>query len=123
MAHTPGPWGFFPDFDPEFEDPKYVVDVPAERAPHRLSDAPWSYIQVAAIENQTSDENGNETESNARLIAAAPDLLEKAHAMLDAMDGSYAQVAYAAGQLKAAIDKAQGRPQGPGAVAVLGGAG
>lgn len=45
-------------------------------------------------------------QANARLIAAAPDLLATAINFLAVIDGSYAQVMHAAGLMKAAVAKA-----------------
>lgn len=67
--HTPGPWGL--DFDEYGDDPW------ANGHPHEctvFSDSTGE--PVASLEAQTYPPNAKELVANARLIAAAPDLLE-----------------------------------------------
>lgn len=68
-AHTPGPWAFS-RWD-QFGDTRYYVAQAdgAEYTPH--------YSDVATLIAETvSDERRSIQEANARLIAAAPELLE-----------------------------------------------
>lgn len=87
MTHTPGPWGIF-DGDHETDVYVYAVDRDAMVA-------------------QVRGDDGLNYEANARLIAAAPDLLEAAIAAVPELRGEGMNFAvYDA--LRAAIQKATG---------------
>jgi L-alanine-DL-glutamate epimerase-like enolase superfamily enzyme len=65
--HTPGPWiGAGPSFGDQF--PRYTTEITTED--ERYGDG---HIQICELPFHHHDE---ENEANARLIAAAPDLLE-----------------------------------------------
>ena len=85
--HTPGPWHVVGESDPEIHGP----------------DGEWITHQVCS---GAGDEN-NDGQANARLIAAAPDLLAACKAALVWFDA--AQDTAAAKQLRTAIAKAEAR--------------
>ena len=100
--HTPGPWiGAGPSFGDQF--PRYTTEITTED--ERYGDG---HIQICELPFHHHDE---ENEANARLIAAAPDLLEALNSYLKAGFGystdfnSQKEAYYKA---KAAIDKATG---------------
>ena len=87
-AHTPGPWSL--NGVMAMDTPLWIVSIPGEQA--RIEVADYSV----------------ESEGNARLIAAAPDLLAAIRALLretDLRDGTQA----AWEKAHAAIAKAEGR--------------
>jgi hypothetical protein len=97
-AHTPGPWSLSGVM--ALDTPMWIVSVPGEQARIEISD----YSQ--------------ESEANARLIAAAPDLLaaleglvEVAKAALEEVnrDGAEWHVAAELAEARAAIAKARGQ--------------
>lgn len=69
-AHTPGPWKL--DGVMAMDSPLWIVSIPGEQA--RIEIADYS----------------SESEANARLIAAAPDLLEALEDMVFLADGAMA---------------------------------
>jgi hypothetical protein len=91
MSHTPGPWGFRLDND--------VAII--------TSDSWWDFAEV-----QVNPDNA-QGEANARLIAAAPELLaaleELYHLIDDAHDGDRVFTLELAQKAKAAIAKARGQ--------------
>ena len=98
--HTPGPWiGAGPSFGDQF--PRYTTEITTED--ERYGDG---YIQICELPFHHHDE---ENEANARLIAAAPDLLEALKEMLDSHEDvctGYGEGA--ADKARAAIAKATG---------------
>ena len=89
ITHTPGPWTIG---NPIFSGPYYIM-VGGHTEIARVSDAP-------ATSSDYYIKNHDEREANARLIAAAPDLLES---LIDMLYGKRDQV-----KALAAIDKAKG---------------
>jgi len=106
--HTPGPW------------------VIAHKSNIR-DGAIWAanecvYVaQVYNVERQTDASRADERQANARLIAAAPELLEALEACLSALDLEYGECDGCTTdpctrcRAKAAISKARGRVSGEGA--------
>ena len=92
-AHTPGPWKYSPPDD-------QVVDLFTP--------------EYFFIEGPGADVHGHMTLADARLIAAAPDLLEALHAMassfhdVEYMDGVEGHKSIASNMARAAITKATG---------------
>lgn len=68
--HTPGPWRY--DFD---GDDFPIVGRPTWECTRYGVKGEWSIALVHCL-GEESQEDGNEAEANARLIAAAPELLE-----------------------------------------------
>jgi hypothetical protein len=64
-AHTPGPWEFVPKITASENHKGFFI-----RAEKVTRNGKWALAEV-----QPGDEDGNLGEANARLIAAAPDLL------------------------------------------------
>ena len=89
--HTPGPWVIIPPDDPEDIRPKWYVEQPDGKdvAGYCIADV-----------YQTDEGEGKD---NARLIAAAPDLLAALEGLLEAVGPQHAKVLIAP---YAAIDKA-----------------
>lgn len=89
MKHTPGPWKYEPT-EPGSGD----FDVLPEVAPSNLSWGPW----IASVHGRTPDMRGFvgavESEANARLIAAAPELLEALIELRDALADSGLKTPY-----------------------------
>ena len=94
--HTPGPW----ETKPEECDRPYIR-VRGTRLGCRFKVA---NVLTPVYENVHKRE-AEETRANARLIAAAPELLEALRAMLDEDDGGMT-----ASKARAAIAKATGEP-------------
>ena len=96
-SFTPGPWRHHPDY----RGGKNVVYVEAlvggERCEHTVAHA----YDGSLYDNQAM------TEANARLIAAAPDLLEAGKRLLEHLREAPLTPAY--GRMAAAIRKAEGR--------------
>ena len=81
--HTPGPWiGAGPSFGDQF--PRYTTEITTED--ERYGDG---HIQICELPFHHHDE---ENEANARLIAAAPDLLEAAKTIMENLDGMEGEV-------------------------------
>lgn len=100
--HTPGPW-----FVGAQNDALYVID----RRPAHDNDYPDHAGDEACIARVYDDVRGSEGSgaANARLIAAAPELLERARLALEYLTQKRGPDAgLAASQLRAAIDKALG---------------
>ena len=91
--HTPGPWWY--DLDPKY------IDSLAIRASVQIVATVWGTEQEG--------EAGQENQNNARLIAAAPELLEAAQALvshLSDMEGGKWLRNRAGEELQTAISKA-----------------
>lgn len=100
MSHTPGPW-------------RAVGEVPAN-----IQDQTRWTLARCFYRDFYTDEAGDEHDANARLIAAAPDLLaacEHSVAFLNALIGYAPNVGVAASalteMLNTAIAKARGEPE------------
>jgi len=87
--HTPGPWSN-----------ERIWDTPASRIHARVDGIPMALAEVFTMRN------AGEKEANARLIAAAPDLLAACKAALGAFERADA---INWDDLQRAIDKAEGR--------------
>lgn len=87
MAHTPGPWRF----EQDGHEPYWNVDMP-------MQDGSPGYGYANAMVYTTEDD--------ARLVAAAPDLLAACRLALEAGDQDYAKFIIAG-----AIAKAEGRSE------------
>ncbi|WP_223482337.1 hypothetical protein [Stenotrophomonas sp. OVS01A] len=102
--HTPGPWEVAEEDGELFVQ---VVNQPASCHPmfdrYRII---HGYVGGDPTENPTPDLGT--PEANARLIAAAPELLEAALSTIDTIEGGPTQVADAITALRAAIAKATG---------------
>lgn len=96
--HTPGPWTTWQN-EAEGLD-RHVISAHESEGPFWQIGVAWAY-----------DED-NEAAANARLIAAAPDLLEAARAILEAYhdDNWPSKVALKMDKLTVAIIKAAGEP-------------
>lgn len=92
VKHTPGPW--------ETEENSYGNEIDV----YPVKDGPPPIGRWAEICTVKDYENDEEMRANARLIAAAPDLLEAAHNAL--AGGVPKEIAVA---LRLAISKAEGR--------------
>ena len=77
--HTPGPWFRMGDTVGNFA-PRYTTEIVYESQRHNSKDGYWPICFM------TDEPPTNELESNARLIAAAPDLLEALRSITDAAD-------------------------------------
>jgi hypothetical protein len=101
--HTPGPWTIERHFHPEEAAiPSYLEIVAEARGECRY---------LCQILPQFEERPTDETLSNARLIAAAPDLLVACQAVLPALEWCHAQGLQTSGALeivRAAIAKAKG---------------
>ena len=98
--HTPGPWiGAGPSFGDQF--PRYTTEITTEDEPYGDG-----HIQICELPFHHHDE---ENEANARLIAAAPDLLEALKEMLDSHEDACTGYGEgAADKARSAIAKATG---------------
>lgn len=100
MSHTPGPWFFDPEVEPE--DPKKA----------RLEIVDESFNGVIATVTNSEDEI-SEDYANGRLLAAAPELLEALKGLLNECDLGEAtdETQLLIDVAKAAISKATGVPK------------
>lgn len=101
-AHTPGPWAYS-RWD-QFGDTRFYV-AQAEGAPYtpNYSDAATLIAETVSIERVSIQE------ANARLIAAAPELLDALRLCLAQLEPSMTALEFeAADAAKAAIAKATG---------------
>ena len=91
-THTPGPWE--------------IGNREGEHLP--ILDSAGNYLALADFENVAN--NADKVDANARLIAAAPDLLKAVQFIADSIDcGNYAaNSASIEGYVRAAIAKATG---------------
>lgn len=114
FKHTPGPWFVFEDFDPEDFDDDSEADFGREcTIAQRREGCVTSGVVVTGVDYETERHR-----ANARLIAAAPDLLEALRELLplfDMVTGLDDQGSNALGQaenlIRAAIAKATGGNQ------------
>lgn len=108
MKHTPGPWKFRQPLHDKMRGlPVRTLEVLAEQN--------GIYKPYVADVRSLDAEGNDNTEANARLIAAAPDMLDAleailGEALLDADDGELALIACEAirSNARAAIAKAKG---------------
>jgi hypothetical protein len=97
FKHTPGPWEVVPGDDYMISAAAYPADFP------HLCKADDTGDMLAYVGNRTADFG----EANARLIAAAPDLLEALESVLgNCLDSEGLAAAHA--KARAAIAKATG---------------
>lgn len=92
-AHTPGPWSV--EIDHQTETPEFI------RAYHK-----GEMFDIASLSDETED-----IKANARLIAAAPDLLAALDDLLSYLEGydhDYPEAAPKFDRARAAIAKAEG---------------
>lgn len=94
MSHTPGPWEYVAKLTASENHRGFFV-----RAEKATRNGKWALADV-----QAGDENGRLGEANARLIAAAPDLLAALEAVLSVADRKTDEFDAA----RAAIAKARG---------------
>lgn len=97
-THTPGPWEYVPD-----------EDIPGHREPDRVKAGKYWILQTNSSVSYVS----NETTANARLIAAAPDLLAALELLVsDCADyPAWERPCMAVDHARAAIRKARGEVQ------------
>lgn len=102
-AHTPGPW----EIGPRPTQIMTSLEAAMKYAPNQ----PYVYLMLASTD---CDPHPDRSVANARLIAAAPDLLAAAQECMDcelgdmACVGSMAPAEHALGLLQAAIARAVG---------------
>lgn len=112
MPHTPGPWEVAPH--PDDAEMVEVVRDYVEIAGGRKQ-AQWIAECDSGVDSDMSEDEWQQTvernQANARLIAAAPDLLaacERSVRLLGQREGTDAVVDSALVQIRAAIAKAEG---------------
>ena len=100
--HTPGPWiGAGPSFGDPL--PRYTTEIVTER-----EDEDGAATSICELPFHHHDD---ENEANARLIAAAPELLEALKEIVDAADGAgWEQLDPSFKKARAAIARATGEP-------------
>lgn len=89
MAHTPGPWAFH-------------APLPTQGIKHFIVHEKFGDIAEVYLWDATEA-----SEANARLIAAAPDLLEACQKLIEAIEGEYLDK-YAVSPIRDAITLATG---------------
>lgn len=109
MAHTPGPWEFVLHDDGDTSGVTFEI-----RMGSRLGGAngwePQHQIEYEAASNEESPDQFTEAEDNARLIAAAPDLLEALRGLVGLFDDPTPyDSATTINAARTAIAKAEGR--------------
>ena len=114
-AHTPGPWDWFTDLDHDKDGPARYLKRPGAQCVRKLVGSNgqgffWTIGTTVGLTPATD-------EANARLIAAAPDLLEAARDLVRFIERDWPQI-HPDGDLlhggaliaiRAAIAKAEGR--------------
>ena len=101
--HTPGPWIAIDRCT------LAVEGGPSDWAVNRYSNGYRSYV-ATLFDCQLAPEHGGTVEANARLIAAAPDLLEACEAIAALADGQgRLNMLQVAGQARQAIAKTTGK--------------
>lgn len=78
-AHTPGPWVVGSERSPHIYGPRHNLSRHANGRQH-----------IAEVSSAQTDSTDPEAQANARLIAAAPDLLAALQMLVAAADTSYA---------------------------------
>ena len=102
MSHTPGPWEFVPKLTASENHRGFFI-----RAEKPTKNGKWALAEV-----QPGDEDGNLGRANARLIAAAPDLLEALELIAKGYDeGQSLSGTNCADIARAAIAKATGKDE------------
>ena len=97
--HTPGPWKQHPD---------YPLIIKEDNAP--ISDEGVTIANTTAHEGSGYFPNPSQGRANARLIAAAPELLEALQEIVAAADGAgWAQLDATLANARAAVAKATGK--------------
>lgn len=96
-AHTPGPWRLKRDANRE----EYSVNVPPK------DPGAVGYLQIASLNFGFDEPFESQQHANARLIAAAPDLLAALKKIVS--DGDYTAPEGMKRIAQEAIDKAEGR--------------
>lgn len=72
MPYTPGPWGVYPPYDDGRDSRSYVIAAMVETP----VDGELHYRRLVAAGLSDSDGETAEDEANARLIAAAPAMID-----------------------------------------------
>lgn len=106
MSHTPGPWLS------EKGDRKQERNISAPNGDPRLRYSSWRGLAVVFGSDEDRDVGKLVMKANARLIAAAPDLLEALEAALEqptSDGGGWDPMAWEA-MARAAVRKARGAP-------------
>jgi hypothetical protein len=101
-THTPGPWEFTPDEIETKRGSHFVYRIESSRGSDFLG----------TFDPNEDGGDYSEAEANARLIAAAPDLLEAVKTMVEVFryrHGSSREIVDAVDALIVVIDKAEGR--------------
>lgn len=99
--HTPGPWNVMV----KLESPSIVVGGVMRR--HEKGD---TQDQLAFVCNPDEDNGGQVAWlANARLIAAAPEMLEALQRLIEPAPGVKRMPSWAIGIVRAAVAKAEGR--------------
>ena len=109
MAHTPGPWDWEPEGDGEnCASEPYVY---AQNVDHRDGKQPLialCYVPTSLQNRYYGVDVDSEEVANARLIAAAPELLEALEAMVEMVEMNGLGKRYALDLAASAIKKARG---------------
>ena len=104
-THTPGPWKVYLPSDAQKVSPFFAVHAPAQDLRSSLANGLFTLAHVEPCDGGEAVQ-----EANARLIAAAPDLLAALKAMIDRDDGRENPDSKRAHSIAhEAIDKAEGR--------------
>ena len=100
-GHTPGPWSLGREWN------GYVAIDALDGSPARHV-TQWRELATVVLHvDDEMDDDRRECEANARLIAAAPDLMAACEAYIAAYDGATGTV-YVVDQIRSAITKARG---------------
>ena len=98
MSHTPGPWGYH-EFGIQLGKGRFYIDQ--QNGIHGIA-------AIIPLETASAALSPEEHEANARLIAAAPDLLAACEEMLAAIDHEYSVNPRNFPKAREAIRKAKG---------------